>query len=604
MSDPLFPQGPSRTIPCPRCGLFIPEGAMKCDCGYHFQGVSKEVTSFSPPETRQIFKGPKGKQAWLKAAVFIAFLQGIATVWNVCVQSGIADIEFDYRRIWEFLGLGIEAFLFFAFGIAVLKKHLWGAYSLLGLSSIELITKIFNEVPPYLAIIFVGICVMGVWSLATSEQYHAPTLRSLKWKTICTFALLIYGAGFLTGFVYGAMGFREVMGTMPTYWVTSYGLMTILFWQAGIRSRPWGFETALVTGIGVIFISLLIDVPFNKYQGTVWEEALNNWVFGAWLIIGSATLGGGLSYLWQTSKWRLQQTSRNYLVRNWRGELSLAKTFWVNFFFINWILGLANNWLELNQYSEVSPILYFRILVLTLLIQIPIWLWQIVGLWRASQKHIVQTGHFLWARIAQGIVVFACIYNLAVFPALIEFGKISLGLDEIKEYTIILTDNESEIILEGDIAFGIADKFKRKLLGAPKVWLVHLNSEGGYAQEGKKVHDLLKENQLSTYTQTGCYSACVHAFIAGKERILHEGALLGFHHSSFPGLPYKWLKDEDEKTKQDYLDAGISKEFIEKAFSFSGEEMWFPSLQELIDAGVITHAYDGISLTDLRLRTQ
>jgi len=49
-----------------------------------------------------------------------------------------------------------------------------------------------------------------------------------------------------------------------------------------------------------------------------------------------------------------------------------------------------------------------------------------------------------------------------------------------------------------------------------------------------------------------------------------------------------------------YFEAGIKNDFIEKAFSISGHDMWFPSLHELIEAGVITHTHDGINFTDHR----
>jgi len=96
-------------------------------------------------------------------------------------------------------------------------------------------------------------------------------------------------------------------------------------------------------------------------------------------------------------------------------------------------------------------------------------------------------------------------------------------------------------------------------------------------------------------------SACTVAWIAGKERILDEKAKLGFHQSSFPGLPYLWLKTEDEKTKKLYLDAGVSKEFVQKVYRTPADEIWYPSLDELIVDHLITHTFDGIGITDRRL---
>jgi len=569
MYDPLVPQGPTSHI----------------------------LTSTEAPEP---FNRPNRKQAWVKATVVVAFLQAAFTTLNILTLSGIEELVVDYDRLWSSLGLIVEMFLFFAFGIAVLRKRLWGAYALVGLTSIELIAKIYLGVNPWVQLLFVAICMRGAWCLFTSDNL-SPTFKTLNWKTIGLFGLLVYGAGYLTGFVYGFMGFREVMGTMPTYWLTALGLMTLIFWQAGMRGLPWALETTLATGILASLIALALDLPFHMYQGKSWAEAFEFWLSSGLFTIGAATLGWGFSSLWRPASRRSEQTSTNYLARHWRGELSLVKTFWVNNFCVNVIFAFAIRWAEYSQLSEESPLLYIRILLGVLFIEIPVWIWQLVGLWRASQNHIRNAGHFFWPRIAQGIVVLSIIVFLAVIPALIESGKIALNLDEIKGYTITLTPNESEVIIEGHIAFGITVELEKELSSATTVWLVHLNSDGGYTAEGKRLHALIKERQLATYTQTGCYSACTDAFIAGKERILKESAQLGFHGSSFPGLPYQWFKDEDEKMKQHWLEAGINEEFVEKAFSVSGDDMWFPTLQELIDAGVITHTYNGTTFTDRRL---
>ena len=125
--------------------------------------------------------------------MFVAFLQGVATLWDIYVRSRVTELEGDHALVWASLGSIAESALFFAFGLAVLQRRLWGAYALLGLSGIELIFKFFHGISPLFSIIFVGICVMGAWSLATSDHL-SPTFKTLNWKIIGLFGFLILGA--------------------------------------------------------------------------------------------------------------------------------------------------------------------------------------------------------------------------------------------------------------------------------------------------------------------------------------------------------------------------------------------------------------------------
>jgi hypothetical protein len=85
--------------------------------------------------------------------------------------------------------------------------------------------------------------------------------------------------------------------------------------------------------------------------------------------------------------------SRNYIIRHWQGDLSLAVSFWINLC----LFGLGNGLLvgAFFEYPSVWPknytvfsILCYTVIILALAVQG----WQLVGLWRSAKKHTQRGG--------------------------------------------------------------------------------------------------------------------------------------------------------------------------------------------------------------------
>jgi len=91
----------------------------------------------------------------------------------------------------------------------------------------------------------------------------------------------------------------------------------------------------------------------------------------------------------------------NYLQRHWRGELSLAVSFWVNVFLLNVFGRTLETWLTQSppiQHPQTAARVTLVYVIAALAVIFP---WQVVGLWRACIRHIGQTGRTAWARTAQ-----------------------------------------------------------------------------------------------------------------------------------------------------------------------------------------------------------
>ena len=87
--------------------------------------------------------------------------------------------------------------------------------------------------------------------------------------------------------------------------------------------------------------------------------------------------------------------------KHWRGEISLPISFWINGILLTLILMLSMVILVflLPQYSEQF---YFGFIVT---VNILIYPWQGVGVWRSSSRYVENTGKKFWAHAARICVV-------------------------------------------------------------------------------------------------------------------------------------------------------------------------------------------------------
>ena len=162
----------------------------------------------------------------------------------------------------------------------------------------------------------------------------------------------------------------------------------------------------------------------------------------------------------------------------------------------------------------------------------------------------------------------------------------------IPNYALRIMRNGTEVEISGGFKYGLNEDFLRILNAAPSVRVVHLNSLGGRIGEAVKVNETIKSQNLETYTSSFCYSACTLAFIAGRDRWLNQNAKLGFHAPSFPGMSREELMGDTEDQRRLMLAAGIPTSFISRALSTDSSSMWYPSIEELLKANVITGIAD------------
>ena len=150
------------------------------------------------------------------------------------------------------------------------------------------------------------------------------------------------------------------------------------------------------------------------------------------------------------------------------------------------------------------------------------------------------------------------------------------------------------------------------LFDHPEISTLRVTGPGGYGPAGRAISIYLAQHGINTQAFGECASACARIFLGGKSRKLAKGAKLGFHRPWIVKEREKRLyeanrveeKLEDEfdyvtmiydVAMQNMLEGikfmrsrGVDMDFILKIYSTSSYDMWEPSRDKLLEAGVLT----------------
>jgi ATP-dependent protease ClpP protease subunit len=290
--------------------------------------------------------------------------------------------------------------------------------------------------------------------------------------------------------------------------------------------------------------------------------------------------------------------SANFIFRHWRGDFSLAVSYWVIYILLSMVLTGAATALFLSEFwHSLSINTTLILLVLYFCLVIPITLWQIIGTFRSAGMHVSRGGRRGWATTAQILLVLGF---LRLCMELLETGfpmmKASLDMlsngNDISSYELRVLRQGKEVELSGGMSEGTAKAIANILDATPTIKIIHLNTNGGLIKEGLDLASLIQKKGLLTYTATQCSSACTIAFISGKERYLSKNGSIGFHSASFGTLDGTSHEELNSHFVTALRKRGIQKEFINKALSTPSQEMWYPTHTELKQANVIDEIVD------------
>ncbi|HUQ38314.1 MAG TPA: tetratricopeptide repeat protein, partial [Aestuariivirga sp.] len=284
---------------------------------------------------------------------------------------------------------------------------------------------------------------------------------------------------------------------------------------------------------------------------------------------------------------------RNYFARHWRGELSLAKSYWLNTYGLTLVIAI------LSVGLGSSDIVLYPKLISSLLISL--WLfaaisqvWLTVGIYRSARVYSTTYPNKKgWGGAAILLTTLGLISSVVVFanqgiPQIRGYAEILSAASQVKNYSVKLLGDLTKIELRGNLDFGVSADVEAMLNDYPAVRVLYLNSIGGRLAEADKLKDLVLQHNLDTYVVSECHSACVTVFVAGRNRLISRTALIGLHEPYFPGLDIRELEAAKEGVKKFFYSRGIDGAVIEKGFAVNYESIWNPEHAVLFSSRIAT----------------
>ena len=286
-----------------------------------------------------------------------------------------------------------------------------------------------------------------------------------------------------------------------------------------------------------------------------------------------------------------EHQSGNYLVRHWRGDVSLGVSYWVNSWGVT-LLTAGMLTLILKPLDDLSLRWASAAAILLNICAVVVGVWSTVGVWRSAQRHVSRGGSALWAAVAYVVVVLGAIGMasngfLYQLPQVKEHWLIATNKDPLGHVELQLTRNRKALLITGGMGVGSAASVEKVLDENPSVTTLMLNSPGGRIGEGIDIASLVRDRGLNTYVEEHCESACTFIFLAGVDRAATDSAQIGFHRAFFPGMNTKLDARMTKQMLDQYRSAGLSEEFLARVSATNAQDMWYPTHEELVSANVV-----------------
>jgi GYF domain 2 len=290
----------------------------------------------------------------------------------------------------------------------------------------------------------------------------------------------------------------------------------------------------------------------------------------------------------------------NYFARHWRGELSLPVSYWIN----GILAGIATLSVNVGVHAatdfkdDFQPGIALATETLIWTMTSAITIWQLVGVWRSATNYRKELKIF-WGPVAKVMVILGgalWVHDFAVTgaPQIEDLYDIYRGDAKMGTYAFRVLRDGRELEFSGGITFGAAKDLQRFLDAMPAVQVVHLNSPGGRTAEAARMAYLISVRKLATYVVGNCLSACTTIFLSGRERLISPQGRLGFHQPDAAGLTEQERRDIIAQSEMLLRQLGVSAAFAHKANLAPPDDMWFPSVAELISEHVATRVVNSL----------
>lgn len=280
---------------------------------------------------------------------------------------------------------------------------------------------------------------------------------------------------------------------------------------------------------------------------------------------------------------------KGYFGSHWRGEQSLARSYWLNNFLVAAPLAFAltglMSWISVKGDSlQISAII--------MLVGFPLLLaldtWCIVGTWRAATVYLREHGSALWGWLARITLVLGALQLLAsvlfgLLPNVGEYWQMARGIDPIGQAKFSFSPDGRSLRLDGVIGMGDGERLRALLASEAAQGLkrVELSSPGGRVREAERMASAMKTHRHEARAVGTCASACTLVFLAGSPRQLAPEGQLGFHRASTGTYNPVFEELANQQLAKTYRELGLPETMIDKTLDTPARSMWFAPREEL-----------------------
>lgn len=285
--------------------------------------------------------------------------------------------------------------------------------------------------------------------------------------------------------------------------------------------------------------------------------------------------------------------------KHWQGQYSLSFSFWL----ILVLLGFVFHFFASFVLQQISPVYSTQVVSLIVyqftggILLLP---WQVIGVLRSAEHHFKTHGRPIILHSVQATVLVGLTVIMSHFLGQFQTLTIEKNFSDLQshalpaKYSIQWHQDKKQILLSGELDFGVTNAVRQFLKIHHNAEQIVLESEGGQIYEGRGLAVLFQKYKLDTYSFSYCLSSCTTAFIGGTKRYLGEDAKLGFHQYAIGSKklqtfqPFYNLENEQNKDLEIYRSKNVSDDFLTQVFKKPNNEIWYPDLETLLEAGVVT----------------
>ncbi|WP_188672705.1 hypothetical protein [Neptunicoccus cionae] len=296
---------------------------------------------------------------------------------------------------------------------------------------------------------------------------------------------------------------------------------------------------------------------------------------------------------------------RHYAIGHWRGEQGLKWSFWVNLILIRALIFALQDWFAPFEGQDHNDH-QVAVLLFVFVFHGVVFVWQAVGVVRASEESVRASGYMAPAWATQLTLIIMVFWVLAFTleawqmtlrdPDRLE-AYAAMEAQRAAKYSVEPSADGKTLTLSGSIERGITRKLDAQLAAYPNTSHIVLSSPGGNIYEARGLSNAIRKNGLNTLVTLECSSSCTTAFIGGAERFLVNGAKLGFHQFRIDAV-YSVLNadplKEQERDKALFIKSGVAAWFVEEMFNSPSSEIWYPNSSKLLAARVVTKVIDRV----------